>query len=370
MSIRTLNDICVGGSFGWGRVVRFVPRFVVVTMFIVALAACRSQPSESSDAPSRSDTDLEALTGTVSVDGSSTVFPLTEAVASSFEQRFTQVRVSIAISGTGGGFKRFVTGETDFSNASRPIKWVELLQCREHGVKFVELPIAYDGLTIVVHPSNSWVKQLTVEQLRLIYLEGGAKRWNEIEPDWPDQPIKIFSPGTDSGTYDYFKEVVAGEAPGSAIRSDLSASEDDNVLVTGVAGEPNAIGFFGAAYYFENQQKLRAVPIVHPQTKEPVMPTPETIRSGHYVPFSRPLLVYANAASLRRPEVRKFAGFLLEHAAEAAKRVGYVPLPEALYERARDRLRSRTTGTHFWTQDGQPRRGTLEMLYEQAETTE
>lgn len=338
--------------------------FIVVSL---VLFGCRSEPSGSSDGSPGPAPELAALTGSISVDGSSTVFPLMEAVASRFEQQFPQVRVSIAVSGTGGGFKRFVTGETDFSNASRPIKWEEFQECRKNGVEFLELPVAYDGLTIVVHPSNSWVKQLTVEQLRMIYLEGGAKKWNEIQADWPDQPLKIFAPGTDSGTYDYFKEVVAGSIPGAAIRADLSASEDDNVLVTGVAGEPNAIGFFGAAYYFENQQRLRAVPIVNPATGQPVVPTAESIRSGEYAPFSRPLLVYVNATALRRPEVRKFAEFLLDQAPTAATHVGYVPLPDELYQQARDILSQRIAGTRFWTSDGQPHHAALEELFKSVE---
>lgn len=360
------------GSTGQGRILRCVHGWSAAVWLVVVLTVfvgCRgqrdaTQPQTDSgtDKVVGGEAEMADLTGTVSVDGSSTVFPFTEVAAHEFEARFPKVKVTIAFSGTGGGFKRFVQGETDFSNASRPIKWEEFQQTRQHGVQFVELPVAFDGLTIVVHPSNTWVDQLTVDQLRLIYLEGGAKRWSELKEGWPDAPLKIFSPGTDSGTYDYFKEVVIGSTGGS-MRSDLSASEDDNVLVTGVAGEPNAIGYFGASYYFENKDRLRAVPIVNPKTGVAVAPTEQAIRSGEYAPFSRPLFVYVNARSLRRPEVRKFAEFQLQHAAEFAQRVQYVPLPDAIYREAMDRLRQRATGTHFWTADGMARHGSLEEIY-------
>lgn len=345
---------------------------LAVCLALVVTASCtnksdrtasQSQGPSGSGATTGGADGASDLTGSVSVDGSSTVFPITEVAAHEFESRFPNVKVTIAYSGTGGGFKRFVQGETDISNASRPIKWEEFQQCRAHGISFIELPVAYDGLTIVVHPSNTWVDKLTVEQLRLIYLEGGAKRWSDVQEGWPDAPLKVFSPGTDSGTYDYFKEVVVGEA-GGVIRADLSASEDDNVLVTGVAGEPNSIGYFGAAYYFENQSRLRAVPIVNPTTGQAVAPTAETIKSGEYAPFSRPLLVYVNLKSLRRPEVRKFVEFQLEHAAEFAQRVGYVPVPDGIVQQALQNVRNRRSGTHFWTSEGKARRGPLAEVYQ------
>lgn len=283
---------------------------------------------------------VSQLEGEVSIDGSSTVFPITEAVADAFREKFPKVNVTVGVSGTGGGFKRFTKGETDISNASRPIKGEEFEQCNASKTAFIEVPVAYDGLSVVVNPGNDWAKELTVDDLKKIFLEADdqPKNWSEIKEGYPDVPLKIYAPGTASGTFDYFKEVVASEE-GASIRSDMSVSEDDNVLVTGVAGEKGAIGFFGCAYLFENADKVKAVPIVN-KAGETTMPTPETIESGDYNPLSRPLFIYVNNDSLRRPEMKQFVDFYLANAPELSAKVGYVALPAAVYQQASDNVRT------------------------------
>jgi phosphate transport system substrate-binding protein len=303
-----------------------------------------------------------ALRGTVSVDGSSTVFPITEAAAAEFRKEFPNVNVTVGVSGTGGGFKRFVKGETDISDASRPIKPEEFALAKENGVQFIEIPVALDGLSVVVNPANTWASQLSVEDLQAIYLEdGGARKWSDINPKWPAETIKVYSPGTDTGTFDYFQEVTLPK--GKSFRADMSTSEDDNVLVTGVTGDKFAIGYFGASYYFENQDKLRAVPIVNPDTGEAVLPEPQYVVDGSYAPLSRPLFIYVNAESLRRPEVRKFVEFYLEHDGELAERVDYVALPEDVDSAAEEFLKSRVTGSVYVTPDHAKRDGRLRELY-------
>lgn len=301
------------------------------------------------------------LQGEVVIDGSSTVYPISEAIANAFYDQYSNVRATVAVSGTGGGFKRFVEGETDISDASRHISWEEFEKCRENGVSFIEVPVAYDGLSVVVNPENDWVDKLTVEQLTQIFQEGGAKTWNEVNSDWPDRPIKIYAPGTQSGTFDYFREVVVGDE--GSMRSDMSTSEDDNQLVTGVAGEHAAIAFFGASYYFNNEDDLRAVPVVNPETGEAVMPSAENVASGAYAPFSRPLFIYISERALGRPEVKVFVEFYLDNAAEMAERVDYVALPESLRKQVREHVDQRHTGTHFWKEGGEERQGSLMDVY-------
>ena len=307
--------------------------------------------------------DLETLRGNVRVDGSSTVFPITEAVAESFSEDAPKVRVTVGVSGTGGGFKRFAANEIDISDASRPIKGKEMKLMTDNGVEYIELPVAYDGLTVVVNPENKWVDHLTVDELKKIFLaDSAAKMWSDVRPEWPARPIKIFSPGTDSGTFDYFKEVIAGKK--GSIRSDMSVSEDDNVLVNGVAGEKDAMGFFGCAYFMENKDKLRAVPIQNPVTTENVMPTMETIETGRYAPFSRPLFIYVNARSARKPEVRRFVEYYLEECPELVGEVGYVRLPEEMYDRSKTNFSKRRLGTQFHDSAGESVSGALTQVYQ------
>jgi phosphate transport system substrate-binding protein len=304
---------------------------------------------------------LANLVGKVEIDGSSTVAPISMAVADAFAVKCPKVSVPVLISGTGGGFKRFVIGEIDVSDASRPIKKAERESARTNGVEFHEVPVAYDGLTIVVHPANDWAKTLTIDQIKKIFrADSAAKKWSDVDPAWPAREIKVFSPGTDSGTFDYFKEVVAADG---AIRDDMSVSEDDNTLVLGVSQTPDAIGFFGIAYFVENKDKLKAVPVVNPKSGQPVSPTNETITSGEYAPFSRPLFIYVNAKSLRRPEVRVFVEFYLQKAAELSAKVGYVPLPQDAYGRATQIVKDRKTGTCFIDASGNPIHGPLLEVY-------
>lgn len=298
--------------------------------------------------------------GQVKVDGSSTVGPISMAVAEEFKKVMPGVEVSVGISGTGGGFKKSTAGEIDISDASRPITKEELDKAGSNGIEFIELPIAFDGLTLVVNPKNTWASSLTVDELKKIYLDGSAvKTWKDIRPEWPDKPIKLYSPGTDSGTFDYFKEVVAGKK--GAIRGDMSVSEDDNVLVRGVEGDEGALGFFGIAYYEANQAKLKAVAI--DAGKGAVAPSHETVEKGTYAPFGRPLFIYVNAKSAARPAVREFVKFYLSNANKLVEQVGYVKLPETILARAKANFDSKRTGTQFLDDKGQGKHGPLEELY-------
>lgn len=337
--------------------------FVFLTLATLS-TGCSPSPSGLRERSGEGDS-ASQLRGSVTIDGSSTVYPISEWAASQFQKQYPNVNVTVGTSGTGGGFKRFTKGETDISDASRPIKPAEFSAAQEAGVTFIEVPIAYDGITMVVHPSNDWVDQLTLEELKQIYLaSSAAKTWDQVRSGWPNTPIQVFSPGTDSGTFDYFLEVVAGEE--GELRSDMSTSEDDNVLVKGVAGSTGAIGFFGIAYYQENQDKLKAVPIVNPTSGAAVPPTAETIESGEYAPFSRPLFIYVNAASLRRPEVKRFVAFFVENAPTMAVETGYVPLPASIYDRAAENLQAQQTGTHYLTEQGASRSGPVTEVYSEA----
>lgn len=269
------------------------------------------------------------LSGSIEIDGSSTVYPITEAVAEEFMiETGGDVRVTVGVSGTGGGFKRFCAGETAISNASRAIKDSEREACEQSGVEPVELTVAYDGMSVVAHPDNTWVECLTVDQLRQIWQPGSTvQRWSDVDPSWPDTQIKLYGPGTDSGTFDYFTEAIMGEEDAS--RSDYTASEDDNVLVQGVEGDRGALGYFGYAYYEENADRLKLLGV--DDGAGCVMPMPETIQSDEYSPLSRPVFIYVARGALQRPEVRDFARFYLENAAELVREVGYIPLADSTY---------------------------------------
>ena len=267
---------------------------------------------------------------TISVDGSSTVYPVTEALAEEFRSVSPKTNVTIGISGTGGGFQKFGRGEIDIANASRPIKEAEANIARENGVEFVELEVAYDGLAVIVHPENDWVESFTIEELRRIWepsAQGNITHWNQINADWPEEEIHLYGPGVASGTFDYFTEAIVGESGSS--RGDYTASEDDNVLVQGVSGDKLGLGFFGLAYYEANQDKLRLVPI--DGGNGPVAATSQAIRDGSYSPLSRPLFIYVNSTSLSNPKVIEFMRFYLETAPDVMREVGYVPLTEDEY---------------------------------------
>ena len=302
-----------------------------------------------------------ALSGEIAVDGSSTVFPITEAMAAEFGIANPGVRVTVGVSGTGGGFKRFCAGETDISNASRPIKSAEVEICDENNIGFIEVPVAYDGLTVVVHPDNDWVDQLTVAELNTIFRpDDYAMTWSDVRAGFPDVEISLFAPGADSGTFDYFTETINDD--GGVHRSDNTTfSEDDNVLVQGVSGERGGIGYFGFSYYANNSDRLKAVPIIN-DAGAAVVPSLETINDGSYNPLSRPLFIYISTASLDRPEVAAFVEYYVTDGVFLvdSPEVGYVQLPEELYAAVLDRVQDRVTGSAIaLAQEGQ----TLASIY-------
>lgn len=285
--------------------------------------------------------------GVVKVDGSSTVFPVTEAVAEEFQKaKQGSVKVTVGISGTGGGFKKFCRNEIDIADASRPILKKEMDDCLFQGIKYIELPVAYDALTVMIHPSNTWATTMTVAELKKIWeptAQGAIKKWNQIRSSWPDAILKLYGAGSDSGTFDYFTEAIVGKSKSS--RGDYTASEDDNVLVQGIANDKNALGYFGFAYYSENQNKLKAVAI--DAGKGVVLPSEKTVVDGIYQPLSRPIFIYVNQKSLSKPEVKEFVTFYLKNASQLAKEVKYIPLPPQAYTMAMTRLEKGIVGTVF-----------------------
>ena len=306
----------------------------------------------------------DELTGDCKVNGSSTVFPISEAAAEDFQKSHAKVKIVVGEEGTGNGFTKFVKGEIDICDASRPIKADEFAKCQEGKIDFLEIPVAYDGLSFVIHPENDWCKELTLDQLKRIFLDiDPASKWNELDPNWPETPIKRYSPGTGSGTYDYFMEVAAKGNKDAKAPKDVSMSEDDNVLVTGVAGDKGAIGYFGCAYYFNNKDKVRLVPIVNPATSKAVTVTPETVMSGEYAPFSRPLFIYVASKSLQKPHVRKFVEFYQANAGKFAEAVDYVALPKEIGVIAAQVIKEGKTGTAYLNAEGKPASGSLLERY-------
>ena len=282
----------------------------------------------------------EGLFGKIRINGSSTVFPITEAVAEEFQKLHRKVRVTVGISGTGGGFKKFATGQTDINDASRPIKGKEKDKAEKNGIDYIELPVAYDGLSVVVNPKNEFLDYLTVTELRKIWQPGSTvKNWNDVRPDWPNEPIKLYGPGADSGTFDYFTKKINGKSQAS--RSDYTASEDDNVLVMGVAGDTYSLGYFGYAYYKENQDKLKVVAI--DGGDGPIKPSETTINDGTYKPLSRPIFIYVSNKAAKRPVIKEFVSFYLKNATVLSKEVGYVPLPDTKYQQLLDQFEKWST---------------------------
>jgi len=286
------------------------------------------------------------MTGSIKVDGSSTVGPITSAVAEEFGKTNPNVNVSVGISGTGGGFKKFIALETDISDASRPIKASEAEQCAAAGIEFIELPVAFDGLSVVVNQQNDWCDSLTVDELKKIWEPSSTiKNWKEVREGFPDEPLVLYGPGTDSGTFDYFTEAIVGEE-GSA-RSDFTPSEDDNVLVQGVSGDKGSLGFFGYAYYVENQDKLKLLS-VDPGDETPVAPSEETVMNGTYKPLARPIFIYVSKkAADEKPEVDAFVKFYFNNAQNLVGEVGYIPLGPDHYSRALAKYEARKTGSVF-----------------------
>jgi phosphate transport system substrate-binding protein len=279
--------------------------------------------------------DSGGLSGTVAIDGSSTVFPVTEAVAEEFQIANPGVRVTVGISGTGGGFKKFCDGETDVSDASRPIKDSEKEACAAKGIEYTEIPVSWDGITVVKNPANDWAQCLTVDELKRIWQPGSSiTNWNQIRPEFPDQELILYGPDTDSGTFDYFTEVITGGD--GASRSDYTASADDNVLVVGVEGDPGALGYFGFAYYEQSMDKLGAIAVDNGNGC--VTPSRETINDGTYAPLSRPMFIYPKKSAMERPEVRAFVEFYLKNAAQLVPEVGYVELKPENYQESLQKL--------------------------------
>ena len=292
---------------------------------------------------------VRAATPIVTVDGSSTVYPITEAVAEDFQKaKKNKVQVTVGISGTGGGFKKFCRGDIDIADASRPILKKEMELCAQNGVKYIELPVAFDALTVVIHPKNTWAEKMTVAELKKIWepaAQGKITKWNQVNPAWPDAPLKLFGAGADSGTFDYFTEAIVGKSKSS--RGDFTASEDDNVLVQGVSRDINALGFFGYAYYVANTNKLKASAIIEKDGKPAVLPSIETVMNGSYQPLARPIFIYVSDKSLDKPEVREFVEFYLKNAPELVKEVKYIPLGAEDYKLALKNVTNRKLGTGF-----------------------
>jgi phosphate transport system substrate-binding protein len=309
---------------------------IVATGLLVILGSCGS------DAVSAGST----LVGHVPIDGSSTVYPITEAVAEEFRKVHPKVRVEVSFSGTGGGFKKFCAAQTVINNASRVIKGKELQLAKENNIEFVELPVAYDGLTVVINKENAFVDHLTVAELHKIWKPSSTvTNWNMVRDGFPDVPLKLFAPGTDSGTFDYFTKAINGKE--QSCRSEgITFSEDDNVLVGGVAGEKGGLAFFGFAYFAENQSRLRAVPIKVGDAA-PVVPSLTTINDGTYTPLSRPIFIYVSKAAASKPGVKQFVDFYLESAPYLVEQVGYVKLPSEVYTAVRKRFRDQVTGSVF-----------------------
>jgi phosphate transport system substrate-binding protein len=321
----------------------------------LVLAGCGKQNGAGRDAP------------VIRIDGSSTVFPIAEAVAEEFQiSQRGAVRVTVGLSGTGGGFKKLCRGDIDVSNASRPILKEEMEMCRAAGINFIELPVAFDAITVVVNPKNDWVSSLTIEDLKKMWepgAQGRITRWNQVRPEWPDAALMLFGPGADSGTFDYFTEAVSGEAKSS--RGDYTASEDDNVLVQGVEHNKNALGYFGFAYYIGHKERMRAVPIENPAGTQ-VLPSNTTVVDGSYQPLSRPLFIYVSEKSAQRPEVREFIEYYLSEGPALAADVGFVALPEHAAKTALQHFKDNRLGTVF---GGVPEVGvTIEELLEREAT--
>ncbi|NJN90357.1 MAG: PstS family phosphate ABC transporter substrate-binding protein [Leptolyngbyaceae cyanobacterium SL_5_14] len=329
-------------------------RGAIAFSLLTLIVGCTATP----DSPSQAE---QSLGQPVLVDGSSTVFPITDEVVKEYQFGENETaQIDVQFSGTSGGFEKFCAGETDINNASRPITTEEIEACEAAGVEYIELPVAYDALTVVVHPENDWAQDITLEELRTLWepaAEGQITRWNQIRPSWPDVPINLYGAGEDSGTFDYFTEAVVGES--GASRSDYTASEDDTVLVQGVSEDPNALGYFGYAYYEESQNLLRAVAI--DSGDGPVLPSDEAVLNAEYQPLARPLFIYVNAESAEsKPEVKAFVEYYLTNADTIVEAVGYVSLPGEMYGIALDHFQQGRAGTVF--EGRSPQDLTIEQL--------
>ena len=322
---------------------KIIIALVLIVIVVVGVQALAKRAPQNASNPMVSKSQV-----VIKVDGSSTVYPITEAVAEEYQKANSDVKVTVGIAGTGGGFKKFCAGETDLSDASRPIKAVEADECTAKAIEYIELPIGYDGLAIVVNPENTWLKDITVSELKKLWEPEAQKKitkWNQVNPAWPNEEIHLFGPGTDSGTFDYFTEKIVGTQGKS--RGDYTASEDDNVLVQGVSSDKYALGYFGVAYYEQNKDKLKLVGVNEEKGKGGMLPTYENVVKGAYHPLSRPLFVYVAIKSLEKPEVKGFVDYYLANAAKLVKEVSYIALPDADYPLVVKRFESRKTGSIF-----------------------
>ena len=295
----------------------------------VACEGNKKEGDKASPSPAAQQSPAVKLSGEINIDGSSTVYPITSAIGEEFSKNNTDVKVSVAYAGTGGGFKKFYANQIDICDASRPIKQEEIDKCKENGIEYTEFMVAYDGLSVVVNKQNTWCTSLTVDQLKAMWQpDSKIKTWKDIDPSWPDEQIKFYAPGTDSGTFEYFTEEIVKKK--GAIRTDITPSEDDNVLVTGVENDKNAIAFFGFAYYEENKDRLNVVKV--DSGEGPVEPAFETIKSNKYKPLSRPLFIYVNNKKMEEPHIKEFLKFYLTNAKKIVPEVGYVPLEDKDYQ--------------------------------------
>jgi phosphate transport system substrate-binding protein len=315
---------------------------------VALLAACGSSSQDARTGGSGGTSSGPSL---ISLDGSSTVFPISEAVAEEFQKADKNTRVTVGISGTGGGFQKFCRAEIDISDASRPISATEVEACRKTGVEFIELPVAYDGIAIAVNPKAAWADKITTAELKTLWApdaQNKVSRWSHIRKGWPDREIHLFGAGVDSGTYDYFTEAVNGKAKAS--RGDFTSSEDDNVLIQGISNDELALGFVPYAYYEGNKDKLKLVPVDDEKADNgagPITPSPDTIRTGTYQPLSRPVFIYVSKKAAERPEVQRFVEFYLKNAETLVREVNYVGLGDAAYSLVADRFATKTVGSVF-----------------------
>jgi phosphate transport system substrate-binding protein len=325
---------------------RHLSRASLLAAVVTIAAACGGgAPTESGGAATGANPQV------IKIDGSSTVYPITEAVAEEFGRATGNRAVTVGISGTGGGFQKFCRDEIDISDASRPIRPTESEACAKAGVEYIELPVAYDGLAIVVNPKNTWATSMTVAELKKLWepaAQGKITRWSQVRTGWPDREIHLYGAGVDSGTFDYFTEAIVGKEDQS--RGDYTSSEDDNVIVQGVSGDQGALGYFGFAYYQENKEKLKLVPVDDGDDSNgqgPILPSLETVKDGTYRPLSRPIFIYPKVKALERPEVKSFVEFYLSKGVPLVSEVGYIPLADREYELTRTRLTSRKLGSMF-----------------------
>lgn len=327
------------------RIAGIVGVLMLASLWLSGCAKKEEGSSTTSSSPSGT------LSGKIIVDGSSTVLPISEAMAEEFQKLHPNVTVAVGKSGTGGGFKKFANGEIDIAGASRPIREEEDKACKQNGIEYVEIPIAYDALAVVVNPKNNWCDSLTVSELKKIWAPESRNKitnWSQVRSGFPNKSLQLFGPGTDSGTFDYFTAAVVGKEKAS--RPDYTASEDDNILVQGVASNEGGLGYFGVAYYIENRDRLKAVAIDDENPNNgngAFLPTEENVLNGTYQPLARPLFLYVSLKALERPEVREFVLFCLNQAPTLTREAGYIPLPDKIYTLSRERVERRITGSVF-----------------------